>query len=66
MKVKKLTDKNIQELIELYKSGKLANAENKVTAEINKNPNLSQRNLANKVQYSLGKLNYCLIVFIDI
>ena len=39
MKVKKLTDKNIQELIELYKSGKLVNAENKVTAEINKNPN---------------------------
>ena len=39
MKVKKLTDKNIQELIELYKSGKLVNAENKVTAEINKKPN---------------------------
>ena len=32
----------------------------RILREINKNPNLSQRNLANKVQYSLGKLNYCL------
>ena len=32
----------------------------RILREINKNPNLSQRNLDNKVQYSLGKLNYCL------
>jgi len=34
-----LTDKNIQELIDLYKSGKLAIAEDKAAKEINKNPN---------------------------
>ena len=28
--------------------------------EINHNPNLSQRSLATTVQFSLGKLNYCL------
>ena len=28
--------------------------------ELNKNPNLSQRTLAEKMGFSLGKLNYCL------
>ena len=32
----------------------------RILREINNNPNLSQRSLANKVQFSLGKLNYCL------
>ena len=32
----------------------------RILREINNNPNLSQRSLAKKVQFSLGKLNYCL------
>ena len=32
----------------------------KILREINKNPNVSQRNLASKFNFSLGKLNYCL------
>ena len=32
----------------------------RILREIKKNPNISQRNLANKVDFSLGKLNYCL------
>ena len=31
-----------------------------ILRKINKNPNSSQRNLANQLGYSLGKLNYCL------
>ena len=32
----------------------------KILREINNNPHTSQRNLASKVDFSLGKLNYCL------
>ena len=32
----------------------------RILREIKKNPNISQRYLANKVDFSLGKLNYCL------
>ena len=32
----------------------------RILREINNNPHISQRNLANKVDFSLGKLNYCL------
>ena len=31
-----------------------------ILRKINNNPNSSQRNLANQLGYSLGKLNYCL------
>ena len=31
-----------------------------VMREIGKNPNLTQRNLADQLGFSLGKLNYCL------
>ena len=32
----------------------------KILREIEKNPNISQRELAANVNFSLGKLNYCL------
>ena len=32
----------------------------KVLREVYKNPELSQRKLANNINFSLGKLNYCL------
>ena len=31
-----------------------------ILRKIDNNPNSSQRNLANQLGYSLGKLNYCL------
>ena len=31
-----------------------------ILRKIGKNPNMSQRQLANKLGFSLGKLNYCL------
>ena len=32
----------------------------KILREVEKNPNISQRELAENVNFSLGKLNYCL------
>ena len=32
----------------------------KILREVEKNPNISQRELAANVNFSLGKLNYCL------